>query len=105
MYTAFRLLSALRGLRGTPFDIMGYSTERKLERTLIGEYRRLVERLLEDLSDEKLPLAVQIAGLAEKIRGFGHVKKRNLHQYQRDLTALLEQYRGDAAALRPAMAA
>ena len=105
MYTAFRLLSALRGLRGTPFDIMGYSTERKLERSLIGEYMHLVERLLEDLSEEKLPLAVQIAGLAEKIRGFGHVKKRNLHQYQRDLTALLEQYRGAAAALRPAMAA
>ncbi len=105
MYTAFRVLSALRGLRGTPFDLMGYSTERKLERSLIGEYRHLIEGLLDDLSEQKMPLAVQIAGLPEKIRGFGHVKQRNLHQYQRESAALLEQYRGDAVAVQPAMAA
>ena len=105
MFTAFKMLSALRGLRGTTLDIMGYTAERKRERRLIGEYKQFVEQLLENLTELKLPLAVQIASRAEKIRGFGHIKERNLHEYQQELTALLEQYQGDAPALRPARTA
>jgi len=105
MFTAFKMLSALRGLRGTPLDILGYTAARKQERRLISEYKQLVEGLLEKLTEQQLPLAVQIAGQAEKIRGYGHIKERNLHEYQQELTALLAQYRGDAPALRSAKTA
>src|SRR5690606_2456455 len=38
VFTAFRLLAKLRGLRGTAFDVFGRSAERKMERRLIAEY-------------------------------------------------------------------
>jgi len=34
------VLAKLKGLRGTPLDLFGYSEERRTERRLIGEYRR-----------------------------------------------------------------
>jgi indolepyruvate ferredoxin oxidoreductase len=34
------VLAALRGLRGTPLDIFGYSADRKLERDLIAGYEK-----------------------------------------------------------------
>ena len=38
MMKGFRLLAALKGLRGTPFDLFGYSAERRMERRLLAEY-------------------------------------------------------------------
>ncbi len=35
---ALRVLAGLRGLRGTPLDIFGYTAERRTERKLIAEY-------------------------------------------------------------------
>ena len=46
MFSAFRLLKKLKGLRGGAFDIFGYTAERKLERALIGEYFATVDELL-----------------------------------------------------------
>src|SRR6185437_7577957 len=38
MMPVFRMLAGLRGLRGTAFDIFGYSADRKLERELVVSY-------------------------------------------------------------------
>ena len=35
----YKLLRHMKGLRGTPFDLLGYSSERRMERRLIEEYR------------------------------------------------------------------
>ncbi|MGT2456216.1 indolepyruvate ferredoxin oxidoreductase family protein [Cupriavidus basilensis] len=78
MRTAFRVMAQLKGLRGTPFDAFGYTGERKVERALIGEYRKSIEALLPTLSQQNLDLALEIARLPEDIRGYGHVKARNL---------------------------
>jgi indolepyruvate ferredoxin oxidoreductase len=78
MHTAFRFLSKLKGLRGTPFDIFGRTEERRTERALIVEYRRSIEQVLATLSPDNHALALQIARLPEQIKGFGHVKERNL---------------------------
>src|SRR5438094_7290016 len=40
MMPVFRTLAKLRFLRGTPFDIFGYSPDRKLERDLIAGYEK-----------------------------------------------------------------
>src|SRR5450432_628463 len=74
VFTAFKLLAKLRGLRGGAFDIFGYSAERKQERRLIDDYFRNVEELLADLTRDNQPLAVEIASIPEHIRGYGHVK-------------------------------
>ncbi|PZQ54515.1 MAG: hypothetical protein DI563_32635, partial [Variovorax paradoxus] len=68
----------LKGLRGTVLDPFGRTEERKTERALIGEYRATVEELLRGLAPGNHALAVEIAALPEQIRGYGHVKERNL---------------------------
>ncbi|MFO6420405.1 indolepyruvate ferredoxin oxidoreductase family protein [Hylemonella sp. W303a] len=74
----FRGLARLKGLRGTAFDPFGHTEERKTERALIGEYRACIEELLANLSAQNLAAAAEIARLPEQIRGYGHVKARNL---------------------------
>jgi indolepyruvate ferredoxin oxidoreductase len=44
MWSAFKLLAKLKGLRGGALDIFGYTEERKMERALIVEYREMVRR-------------------------------------------------------------
>jgi indolepyruvate ferredoxin oxidoreductase len=70
----FPTLARLKGLRGTPLDVFGYTEERRMERQLIRDFEAGVETLLSGLSRERLPLAVKIASVAQQIRGFGHIK-------------------------------
>jgi indolepyruvate ferredoxin oxidoreductase len=93
MMGVFALLARLKGLRGTPFDIFGYSAERRTERRLITEYVALIEELLERLTPDNHATAVALASIPEKIRGFGHVKQRHLEAAKAEEAALLEQFR------------
>jgi indolepyruvate ferredoxin oxidoreductase len=78
VFGAFKILAKLRGLRGTAFDIFGYTHERKTERRLIADYRTTVDVLLVGLDHDNHALAVEIASIPELIRGYGHVKERHL---------------------------
>ncbi len=78
MLGAFGVLARLKFLRGTPADPFGWTGERRLERSLIEDYRRVVDELLASLDAERLALAVRIARLPEEMRGYGHVKQRNV---------------------------
>jgi len=78
MLSGFRLLAALKGLRGTALDVFGYTEERRTERALIGEYLGIVEGLLASLTAGNHARAIEIARVPEGIKGFGHVKERNL---------------------------
>ncbi|MBP0619629.1 indolepyruvate ferredoxin oxidoreductase family protein [Cupriavidus consociatus] len=99
MRHAFGVLARLRGLRGTPLDPFGYTQERKQERALIGEYRRSIEALLPALSAHNLELALEIARLPQEIRGYGHVKARNLAATRTRWERLMAQWHaGDAQA-------
>jgi indolepyruvate ferredoxin oxidoreductase len=75
--TAFKMLAKLKGLRGTPFDVFGYTRERQDERALVGEYMQHVEHVLASLTQHTHAHAVKVAQVAENIKGFGHVKERN----------------------------
>jgi indolepyruvate ferredoxin oxidoreductase len=92
----------LKGLRGTAFDVFGYTDERKMERALIGEYRRTVEALLPKLTDENLAQAVAIASVPEEIRGFGHVKERNLAAAKRKEAELVAAFDAGSVTTRAA---
>jgi indolepyruvate ferredoxin oxidoreductase len=89
---AFRLLAKLKFLRGTAFDPFGRSLERRTERRLIADYEALIDNVLASLTPENHHLAVGLAAIPEKIRGFGHVKQRHLAAAKADEAALLEQY-------------
>jgi len=92
MGAAFRILARLRGLRGTWLDVFGYTAERRMERRLIGEYEATIETLLAGLSPGNFVLAVEIAALPQKMRGFGHVKRRNVESAKRREAELLIAY-------------
>ena len=73
-----KTLARLKGLRGTPLDVFGYSAERRQERQLIEDYRQAITALLPRLNADNLPQALTLAALPEDIRGFGHVKQAHL---------------------------
>ncbi|MDI3470505.1 MAG: indolepyruvate ferredoxin oxidoreductase family protein [Pseudolabrys sp.] len=97
MLTAFGVLAKFKALRGTPFDIFGYSDERKTERRLIADYEATIGELIAALSPANHGTAVAIAGIPEKIRGYGHVKARHLAAARAEEAALIEQFRRGAA--------
>jgi indolepyruvate ferredoxin oxidoreductase len=92
VWHGFRLLAALKKLRGTKLDVFGYMAERKMERALIDEYRSTILSLLDRLDARNLTLAVEIAGLPEKIRGFGHVKEKAVTQFRQEQEILLAKF-------------
>ena len=78
MLPIFHMLAKLRGLRGTWIDPFGYTEERRTERRLIEAYFDSVDGLASELVLDRHATAVEIARIPERIRGFGHVKERNL---------------------------
>ena len=86
--SAFKLLARLKGLRGTRLDPFGRTEERRKERALIDEYHDLVGYLLSEVSPENYEKVVEIAALAGKIKGFGHIKMANIERYQAQLGRL-----------------
>jgi indolepyruvate ferredoxin oxidoreductase len=92
MLTAFKLLAKLKGLRGTAFDIFGKTEERKMERALIAEYRTSIEKLLPALNAANASTAVEIARIPEQIKGFGHVKERNVVAARAKWSKLEEEF-------------
>ncbi len=97
MFSAFRLLAKLKRLRGTRWDIFGRTEERRTERRLIEEYLTLIREVLANLSPDNHALAVEIANLPDQIRGFGHIKDKNLAKAKAREADLLKQFRSPMA--------
>ena len=102
MMPAFRILAKLKGLRGTALDIFGHTEERRIERRLIADYEQTVSGLLEGLDHDNRKLAVEIAGIPEHIRGYGHVKRRHLDEAKKKEAGLLAAFRTQRSAARAA---
>ena len=83
MLTVFKWLAKARRWRGTRWDIFARLPERRQERQLIVDYEADVALLLNRLSAEKLDIAIELAALPEKIRGFGPVKARSIEEAAR----------------------
>jgi indolepyruvate ferredoxin oxidoreductase len=90
-------LAKLRFLRDTPFDPFGWTAERRLERQLPRDYEAQIGELLDGLRAENLELAVEIASLPEHVRGFEHVRLRQLEQARERERELLAEFRRTAA--------
>ena len=96
MLRAFGLLSYGKSLRGTPLDPFGYSEERRFERALLADYVSQVEALLNGLSPDTLNLAVKLAMVPERIRGFGHIKRQAALEAKTMSDELLTAFRAAA---------
>jgi len=80
------VLAKLRALRGTAFDIFGYTAERRMERALPGEYSAMIFRLLDGKID--LPRVIALARTPEIVRGYGHIKEANVAKYRGECARL-----------------
>ncbi|CDZ58583.1 2-oxoacid ferredoxin oxidoreductase [Neorhizobium galegae bv. orientalis] len=89
----FGVLEKLKFLRGTSFDPFGRTAERRMERRLIADYFDLVTELSAGLDIGNHALAVELAGLPDMVRGFGHVKLASVERFEKRKADLLAKWR------------
>jgi indolepyruvate ferredoxin oxidoreductase len=99
--TMFRVLEKFRFLRGTAFDVFGKTEERRNERELIEQYFTLIDEFCVTLDTARFDAAMKLANLPDEIRGFGHVKERNVLAAASKRERWLAEYRTDAANMSP----
>ncbi len=102
MLTGFKVLARLKGLRGTPLDIFGYTQERRMERDLITQFEADMQSLLEQPDYMAQEAAIALAKLPLDIRGFGPVKEANAEKAAKTREALWAEIKSPAM---PPMAA
>jgi len=99
LMTAFRLMAPLRGLRGGALDPFRNSSERRLARELLATYEADLERVLAGLDADNHGVAVKLASLPERVRGYGHVREQHAEAVAKEREALLAQWQQGGAAV------
>ena len=95
----FRILRAMRWVRGTPFDPFGADAVRRLERDLIGEYRELIDREMTGLTPLNRDRTLRLAKLPDLIRGYEGVKRASVARFREAVRQLVSGSTGlDSAA-------
>lgn len=92
MGVVMRWLARGKFLRGTAWDVLGRSAERRNERALVGDYRAALEAMLPTLNLSNRDAAAAFARVPEQIRGFGHVRARHLEAARQQWTLLQARY-------------
>ena len=105
MLPVFGLLAKLRRLRGSRLDIFGQTAERRTERRLIADYEALLDEICAGLSPANHALAIELARIPERIRGYGHVKDEHLAKAKAQEDDLLRRFRAASPAAPLATAA
>lgn len=96
---AFKGLARLKGLRGTRWDIFGYSAERRAERALSHEFIAQLDTVLPKISRDNVSIAIELFQLIDDVRGFGHVKVEAIAQYRVRRDQLIKRLTGDIVQL------
>ncbi len=105
MGKAFALLARFKGLRGTAFDIFGYTEERRMERGLIDHYEAQMQMVAGRLTALNHAAAVELASLPAQIRGYGHVKEANVEKVRALESLVLKKFENAGKQGAPAPAA
>jgi indolepyruvate ferredoxin oxidoreductase len=87
-HVALRILAKGKRLRGTKFDPFGYAHVRVVERSLATGYADVVTRLAAELDPTNYDRAVEVAGLADVVRGYEDVKLASVEAYHARLSEL-----------------
>ncbi len=85
---AFRVLRAMRHVRGTPADVFGHTAVRRTERRLAAGYEAEVRAVLAGLSAANHAVAVELARLPLAIRGYEQIKLAAVDRYEAELARL-----------------
>nr|WP_111298894.1 indolepyruvate ferredoxin oxidoreductase family protein [Paracoccus saliphilus] len=102
MLSAFRVLARMKVLRGTPLDPFGYSAERRRERAMIRDYETDMAEVFAGVTEDTMPIAIELAELPLSVRGFGPVKEAAADRAAQRRTELLAQFRAGHAPIREA---
>jgi len=93
-FASLRLLRHMRRVRHTVFDPFGRSNMRRLERELIEEYRSLVMSAMQHLGPETLDRVADIIELPDLVRGYEHIKLRNVERFRGEADRQMALLRG-----------
>ena len=104
MLPMFRILSGMRGLRGTPLDVFGWQGERRRERALALQYERDMTELLPQVTPATLETLRELAALPQQIRGYGFIKDAAADQAAERRAELLAEFRAGGRPARPPLA-
>jgi len=91
IFTALKVLAAMKRVRGTWLDPFAFLAERKAERRLRADYLADLDRLLADLRTATYGLACEIAKVPQMVRGYGPVKEANMAKAMKRRAALIAQ--------------
>lgn len=88
---AMSILAKLKALRGTRFDVFGYTEERRKERFLVQEYMQLIEYACSSLDEGNMKIWLDLVNVPEHIRGYGHIKEKSIEEALQKWETLLGQ--------------
>ena len=103
MMNGFRVLAALRGLRGSLFDVFGHTSERRAERQQLKQFEADLDHIEKHLTVDRLADAVALASVPMSIRGYGHVRAASAKKAEAERLRILERF--DKAPSAPRMEA
>ncbi|MEH0076287.1 indolepyruvate ferredoxin oxidoreductase family protein [Pannonibacter sp. Pt2] len=95
VFSAFRLMSKMKGLRGTAFDPFGRTAERRAERALVASYSADLQTIIAALPKAGYGLLVELARVPDLVRGYGPVKEENLKKAEAKRRQLLDRLKGE----------
>jgi indolepyruvate ferredoxin oxidoreductase len=93
----FRLLAALRPIRGTLVDPFRWTADRRFERTLLADYEAILDEIVAKLTPSHHDLARRLAAYPLRIRGYGHIRRAQAPPALAERDTLLETFRAPEA--------
>ncbi len=87
----FSVLKRMKKLRGGGLNIFGHTSERRMERDLIGWYEALVDEALAKLNESNGAEIAELLALSDQIRGYGSVKEEAARRVKAEVTERLAQ--------------
>jgi indolepyruvate ferredoxin oxidoreductase len=91
MMTAFKTGEVQKARRR--IDMFSKTEERRHERQLIEDYVMQLDEIMAKLNAGNHAIAVQLASVPDEIRGYGHVKERNIKSAKALEEQLLRAFR------------
>ncbi len=86
-----RMLAMGKHLRGSWLDPFGHTHERRMERALIDQYLKLLDEVLPQARQYPIDILTALLSLPMSMRGFGHVKERQVRAARQRQAALLHR--------------
>ncbi|MED5531735.1 MAG: DUF6537 domain-containing protein, partial [Pseudomonadota bacterium] len=88
----FKILTLLRPLRDSNFDLFGMSKERRIEKRLIKDYEKDLTFIFKNFNSKNRSILIDLAMNPNSIKGFGPVKQKRIKNATQNRLDLLLKY-------------